>query len=330
MKRHILFLMILFFLITGEVFGLTIKIGSLAPSGSPWDKCLKRLAAEWKSISGGKVQVKIYPGGIVGDETVMLRKIRLRQLHAAAITSVGLNTIAKGVLALSVPMLIRNDAELEYVLERMIPHFEEELTKKQFIPIIWTFAGWGHFFSKKPVVRPSDLKEQKMWVWEDNTNEIQIWKEAGFKPVPLPMPDVMTSLQSGMIETVMATPLSAAAYQWFGIANHMCGMNWAPMIAGIVIAKSTWDKIPETLRPRLLDAAREAGKTLNEETRRTDEEVMEIMKANGLVVNPVPEQAVREWKAVVDANFQRLIDEEFGAEAYEMIKVLLDEYRKQR
>jgi TRAP-type C4-dicarboxylate transport system substrate-binding protein len=330
MKKQHISIMIFLILLCGTSSALTIKVGSLAPSGSPWDKCLKKIASEWNDISGGEITMKIYPGGIVGDETVMLRKIRLRQLHAAAITSVGLNSIAQGVLALSVPMLIRTDDELEYVLKKMIPYFEDELEKKQFIPILWTFAGWGHFFSKKPIVKPEDLKAQKLWVWEDNTNEIQIWKEAGFQPVPLPMPDVMTSLQSGMIEVVMATPLSAAAYQWFGIANNMCQMNWAPMVAGIVISKSVWEKIPAGLRAKLLEAAREAGKTLNEETRRTDEEVMGIMKEHGLTVHSVPDNAVGEWQAIVNKYFQRLIEEEFGEEAYEMIKVLLDEYRKHK
>jgi TRAP-type C4-dicarboxylate transport system substrate-binding protein len=328
MKRHFVAIATLLIILCGTSFALTIKIGSLAPSGSPWDKCLKKIASEWKKISNGEIVVKIYPGGIVGDETVMLRKIRLRQLHAAAITSVGMNSIAKGVLALSVPLLIRTDEELEYVLQKMIPYFEEELEKKQFVTILWTFAGWGHFFSKKPIVKPEDLKAQKLWVWEDNANEIQLWKEAGFQPVPLAMPDVMTSLQSGMIEVITATPLSAAAYQWFGIADNMCEMNWAPMVGGIVISKSTWEKIPAGLRTKLLTAAREAGKTLNEETRRTDEEVLGIMKQYGLVVNSVPDTVVQQWQHIVDKYFQRLIEEEFGAEAYEMIKVLLDEYRK--
>jgi TRAP-type C4-dicarboxylate transport system substrate-binding protein len=328
-KRKTACLLFLFFFITiVPLCGITIKLGSLAPTDSPWDKLLKQLAADWEKASSGRVTIKIYAGGVVGDEAVMLRKIRLGQLHAAAITGVGMNQIHQGVLALSIPMLITNDDELSYALENLGPYFEGALEKKSFKVIMWTFAGWTHIFSKQPARTPEDLKKQKLWVWEGSSKELQIWKEAGFHPVPLALPDIMTSLQSGMVDSFFTTPLSAAAYQWFGIASNMNEMNWAPMIAGIIIASSTWEKIPKDLQPTFIDIAHKAGIRITEETKKADAEAMRIMKKYGLTSYPPAKDSESEWKKIIDKYFDKYIDSEIGRESYIKVKNLLSDYRK--
>jgi len=323
----VLFLLI-FVILSGQTYALTIKLGSLAPTGSPWDKKLKQLALEWKKISNGKVRITIYPGGIAGDESAMIRKIRLRQLQAAAITTVGMNQIAKGSLAMSAPLLIKTDDELNYILEKATPVFEEELEKNQFVTIMWTFAGWTHFFGKKPIFSPDDVRKQKLWVWDVSQAMIQVYKKAGFTPIPLAATDILTSLQSGMIDSLLGTALTSAAYQWFAIANNMCDLNFAPMIAGIVVSKSVWAKIPDKIKPELLETSRALAKVISEETRKADAEAIEIMKQYGLNVCEVDDNNIREWQEVVDTYFGDVVESDFGLDAYKMVKAQLEEYRK--
>ncbi|MCF7929535.1 MAG: TRAP transporter substrate-binding protein DctP, partial [Spirochaetales bacterium] len=131
---------------------LTIKLGSVAPAGPPWDKGLKQMAAEWHEISDGRIDVKIYPGGIVGTEPDMIRKMRIGQLQAAVFTSLGMNSISQDVMALSIPFLIRNDAELDYLLEKITPELNERMERSGFTVIAWAPAGWATVFAKGPVV----------------------------------------------------------------------------------------------------------------------------------------------------------------------------------
>lgn len=308
--------------------GLTIKMGSLTPQGSEWDKCLREVAAEWKKISGGKVIVKIYSGGIVGDEPVMLRKIKLGQLHAAAITGVGINGIYRGTLAMSMPMLIQTDAEFDYVLDKIRPFFEQKLEEEGYIALMWTFAGWTHWFGKKPIVRPNDLMSQKMWVWKGNSEEAQIWKKSGFKPVLLDMNDVMTSLSSGMVDAFATTPLNGAANQWFGISQNMCDMNWAPMLGGLVMSKRIWDKIPGQYHAEFMEVLERIGRKFKEVTLKADAEALKIMQENGLKVSSVSGPDIAAWQDIIDANFDELIDKNIGREAYELVKAYLEEYRE--
>lgn len=299
---------------------LTVKLGSLAPSGSPWDKGLRQIAAEWSSISNGKIVLKIYPGGIVGDEEDMIRKMRIGQLSAAAITGVGLCRIFSGILAVQLPLLIRSDEELFYVLDKMKPSFEKRLEAKGFKILVWSKVGWVHFFSKNPVVGPDDLKKQRMFIYAGDPDGVQAWKDAGFHPVPLAPTDIMSSLQSNMVEAFSATPLSAASYQWFGLAKNMCGMKWAPLIGGIVVTTRTWEKIPSSQRPELLEATRKIALKLQAEANKSDEQALTVMKQHGLVINPVPPDVEAQWEAGVQNAFTKLAGRSFDKASYEEVR----------
>jgi TRAP-type C4-dicarboxylate transport system substrate-binding protein len=309
------------------VHALSIKLGSLAPDGSPWDKALKEMAVEWKRISGGKIKVKIYPGGIAGDEQDMIRKMRLGQIHAAGITGVGLSRIARPILTIHYPLLFKDKDELQYVLDRMKPDFEKMLEEKGFKIIMWSTIGWVHFFSKKPVRTPDDLRAQKMFVWAGDTEGVQAWKEMGFQPIPLAMTDMMSSLQSGMVNAFTANPLSAASYQWFALANNMCALKWAPLLGGIVVSERTWKKIPDDLHPKLIRSAQKIGATLQDEIEAADAEAIEVMKKHGLVINEVSEKQYQQWKELVEAGAKKLIGTSLHGPTLKKIKQYLIEYR---
>jgi TRAP-type C4-dicarboxylate transport system substrate-binding protein len=234
---------------------LTIKMGSLAPTGSPWEAGLKTIAADWARLSGGQVTLKLYAGGIVGDEPDMIRKMRIGQLDAAAITVSGLNGIFSGVKALAFPLFLSSDEELAYVLGKMKPFLEREIEKRGFRVVMWAPAGWVYFYSRGPIVTPDDLKKQKLWVWVGDPDEVQAWQSSGFHVVPLPSTDIMTSLQGGMIDALVASPLLAASNQWFGIAQNQAGLRLAPMFGAAVVSNAAWAKVPRDLQPKLIAAA---------------------------------------------------------------------------
>jgi TRAP-type transport system periplasmic protein len=306
-----------------------IKLGSPAPAGSPWDDGLRALAAEWSRISGGDVKLKIYPGGIAGNEDDMLRKMRIGQLDAAGLTGIGMSRVHSGILAVQLPLLVRTDEELHYVLDKMRPEFEEQLEKSGLKVLMWSTVGWSHFFSKRPVVTPSDLQEHKLFVTAGDAHSIQAWKDAGFHPVPLSFTDLMASLQSGMVEAFTMTPLTTASYQWFGLAKNMCGMNWAPLIGGVVISTKAWKKIPEKYRKPFMEAARKVGEQMQAAIDSADDKAVAVMKEHGLQVNAVTPEAVKKWKQATQEAFAKLAGKSFDAGSYEAVQRHLKTYRNQ-
>ncbi len=305
---------------------LTIKLGTLAPVGSPWEVGLRRIAADWDRLSGGSVTLRIYAGGVAGDEPDMIRKMRFGNLNAAGITVTGLQGIFKGFKTLSYPLLVRNDAELSYVLGRMEPFFEQELEKRGFRAVMWSPGGWTYLFSRRPVVFPQDLKSQKLWVWSGDPDEIQAYQRAGFQTVTLAISDLMTSLQGGMVDAMVTSPLLAASNQWFGVLGNMSTLKLAPLWGAVIITEKTWEQVPPDLQPKLLEAAQKVADSLAPELAKADEQAITIMKKYGLKIDEVTPKAEAQWAAVLDKTFPSLIGTAYDRQSFEMARKYLDEY----
>ncbi len=325
--RNVVLSMVMAAAMTAPLFSLTIKVGSIAPSGSPWDKALKKIAADWKTISGGKIEMKIYPGGIVGNEPDMIRKMRIGQMQAAIFTGMGMSYISPDVFSLSLPFLVRNDSELDYIMKKSTPHLDKLIANKGFTVVVWSKAGWINFFSTKPVVYPRDLKPLKLSVAEGDAELLQAWRVMGYNAIPLATNDLMTSLQNGMIEAFYSPPLVAASFQWFGIAKHMCSVKIAPLIGGIVINKKTWEEIPADIRPKLVKSAKQIVDELYTETNALEKNAINVMLKNGLKIHEVPEDGVLLWQKEAVKGYDAYVGKTFSKELLERLQGYLKEYR---
>ncbi len=313
-------------LLTTGASALTIKLGSLAPVGSPWETAAKKLAAEWDRISGGTVTLKIYAGGIAGDEPDMIRKMRIGTLNASLITVTGLQDIFNGVKTLSYPLLIRTDGELQYILDHMKPFFDQQLQSRGFKAIMWAPSGWVYFFSRYPVVTPADLRKQKLWVWSGDPDEVQAYQAAGFQTVTVAATDLMTSLQGGMVDALVTSPLVAASSQWFGIATNMTDMKLAPLWGAGVVSMKSWSQIPADLQPRLLEAAQNVADSLAPELQKADGQAIDVMLKYGLKINKVPPVAAAEWADLLQKTFAPLVGRTYDTDSFNMVTQYLGEY----
>ena len=328
MKRLALALALLLLLAGSLSAQIVIKLGSLAPADSPWDKALLKMALDWQTISKGRVTVKIYSGGIAGDEPDMLRKMRIGQLQAAAMSGSGLGKINPDFLVYQLPFIARNDEELEYLFAKLRPRLERLAEEKGFTFLAFTRSGWLHFFSKTKVLVPADIEKMKFFVMEGSPEVDQAWKEMGFHIVPLPTNDAFAALQSGMVDVFTASPLSAAATQWFALAPNMTDFNWAPFTGGLVISNQAWKRIPAELRPELVRATEQALQGLPAEVAKVEAQAMQIMKQNGLVVNRISPGELKQWEQLVDRALKILLDNPISSDIYREARGYLEEYRK--
>jgi TRAP-type C4-dicarboxylate transport system substrate-binding protein len=306
---------------------LTIKLGTVAPANSSWDLVLRRLAADWSRISDGEVELKIFPGGIAGDEPDMIRKMRIGQLHAATLTAGSMNDIYPGVLALATPMLIRTNEEMIAVLGEVAPFLEQKLEQRGFVALMWSPIGWVKFFAREPVLSLADLRRQTLWVGDAGSAEIRAWQQAGFDVVALPLTEVTTALQSGMIDAYLSSPLAAASFQWFGITPHMNDLSLAPLYGALVISKRVWERIPETLRPRLRAVAQAAAERLSASAHEQDDLAVHVMRAHGLQVHEATAALEQAWERIAGREFQSLIGEVIDPEAFRLVTESVTAYR---
>ena len=305
-----------------------IKLGTIAPAGSPWLDAIHTMADEWKAATGGKIEFKIYPGGVVGDDPDMVRKMRIGQLQAAALSNTGLYDIAHEMQAIQMPMMISSYEELDYVRDRMAPKLEAILESKGFKVLNWGDAGWIYFFSQTPILRPDDLKPMKLWVWAGYPAYVEAWKDGGYHPVELASTDILTGLQAGLINAFPAPPLLALANQWFGVAKNMSDVKWAPAIGATVITMKTWNAIDPSVREKLLASSRDVGLRLRGQVRSLDQEAIDAMVKRGLVVHHISPEGVAEFEKVArDSAYPKLIGNVVPAGIVAEVEKLRDEYR---
>ena len=286
---------------------IVIKLATLAPNGSPWHEILKDMAHAWSKASDGLVTLRIYPGSVAGDEPQMVRKLRIGQLQAAAITNNGLSRIAPEVNVLTIPMLVSSWEELDRLRDVLAPRLEALLEENGFVVLNWGDGSWVRFF-----VTTSDpsvdvvKKKSKLFVWSGDDASIEIWKASGFQVVPLAATDILIGLQIGIINAFNTTPIMALASQWFPFAPYMIDMPWAPLICATVIDRRTWEKIPESLRPQLKKIAKETGERLTSEIRRMEGEAIVEMQKRWLTILKPTEEQIKDWSTVIEAAYPKI------------------------
>ena len=307
---------------------ILVKMASPVPDGSVWHRILKEMQQKWRDVSGGRVNLRIYPGQTAGDDPVVITKIRLGTLHAALLAGVG--GVVPDVYALQVPMMYRSYDEVDYVLEKMSPRLEAAFEKKGLVVLNWTDAGWVKFFTKEPVATPEDLKRLKLFAWAGDNDVIETYKAAGFNPVPLPSTEVSTALQTGLVTAMPAPPQAAVIMQWYKHAAYMTDVNWAVLIGATVIGKKTWEEIPAAMRLELKAAAVDAGDKLRAETRGNGPRDTQAMVKRGLQVISPDEAQLAAWRRAVESAQDKIRGSVVPADAYDEARRHLEEYRSRR
>jgi TRAP-type transport system periplasmic protein len=225
-----------------------IRLGTLAPDGTPLTKAYKLLDRDLKERSGGDVRLRLYPGGAAGDEKVMVRKMRAGQLDGAVLTTTGLGALVRQVLVLQAPGVIRTYSQLDTVREAMVDEFGAIFDQEGYALLGWGDAGQLRLFSKEPIRVPSDLKQMRPWVWRDSPVMVELIKSIGANGVALGVPEVYPGLQTGMIDSVMASSMTAIGFQWAARVRYMTDPPAGVIVGAIVMRKSTLDSLPEEIR----------------------------------------------------------------------------------
>jgi TRAP-type C4-dicarboxylate transport system substrate-binding protein len=197
-----------------------------------------------------------------------------------------------------IPMFYRSYDELFAVLADLTPMLRDRLDKKGYVLVNWGHAGWVHLFTKKPVRVPEDLRDQKLFVWAGDNRMVQWWKKNGYRPVPLAATDIMTGLQTGMIEALPTTPLAALSLQWYRLTPYMLDLGLAPLVGGTIVTKKAWNRLSSEDQKALLDASLEVEKRLRKAIPDQDRRAIEAMKERGMkVTDHGGEEGWRIWES---------------------------------
>ena len=323
MKKLLLILTISLSLVYGRK--IVVKLATLAPEGTEWHGMLIEMGQEWKKATDGLVHLRIYPGGVIGDERDMVRKMRIGQIHSAGITTEGLTEIVPEFAAFYIPLAFKNEEDIQLVLDNLYSELDKKLEEKGFNLLYLANLGWAYWFSNSKVTSPSDLKDKKIFTWAGDFKWAEIYKKAGFNPVPLASTDILSGLQTGLIDAMPTMPLYALAQQSFGITNHMLDLKWGTLLAGIIIDMKTWNRIPKKYHNDLISIASDIRDRQKETNKNAEAQAIAAMKQYGLIIHSPTEEETKLWQKEVDKMEPYLRGNVIPADVYDRVIGLTQE-----
>jgi TRAP-type C4-dicarboxylate transport system substrate-binding protein len=309
---------------------IKVKLATLAPKGTAFHRILKEMGNEWRELSGGAVELKIFAGGVAGDDADVVRKMRLGTVGAALLTAAGVSTIDKAIHSVAVPLMFKDFDEFDHVFAKMQPSLEKVYAEKGFVVLNWADAGMVRFYTKDEGRTPADLAKMKLFVWAGQDDALNLWKSAGFNPVPLPSTEIGTALQTGLITALPSTSQAVNLMNWYQHVGHMVDVDWAPLVGATVITQGVWDQIDAALRPQLLESARKAGERLRAESRPADAKNVQAMVERGLKVVTVDAETRKAWQTRTEAAWPQVRGTYAPAAAFDEAMGHREAYRKAR
>lgn len=303
--RRILALIIAFTLQTSAQ-QYTIKFATLAPEGSPWITVMKEYDQIIRKESGGRLGFRIYPGGVAGDERDVLRKIRLGQFQSAGITGVGIGEIAKSARILDAPFLFKNHAEVDYVLGQYDAELRKEFETGGYVLLGWAEVGFVYVFTNTPVTKVDDIRKVKMWQWEGDPVAEATFKAFGINPIQLSITDVLTSLQTGLINAMYISPLAGISLQWCTATKYMLDYPLTNSCGAVVVSKKDFDKMPADLQEILLRNGKQLMRKLTELSRQDNLKSLDVLKKNKIIFTKPDAKEVPQYEEI-GKNARRLM-----------------------
>ena len=284
-----------------------VKFATLAPEGSTWMKAMRQFTKETTARTDGRVKFKIYAGGFTG---------------------LGIGEVAPEVRLLDTPFLFKNAAEIDHIYKALDADFRKFFENRGYVLLGWAEVGTVNVFSNSPVTKPEDLRDVKMWIWEGDPIAEATFQALHIKPIPLSITDVMTSLQTGMINGVYGSPLSVIALQWFARMKYVFSLPLTNASGAVLISKKSFDTLSKDDQKVMLELGEKHMRALTLKSRKENEESVGILKKKGLIfTDPASPSVITDLEAAGQAARVSLVGKLYSRELLEKVEKELKEFR---
>lgn len=324
-----LFILLLLLLPTLQSHATTLKIATLLPDGTRWMNMLRSGAEELERRTEGRVKLRFYPGGVMGNDNSVLRKIRVGQLHGGALTAGGLAAVYPDIQIYSLPFLFRSFAEVDYIRERIDPKLVAGLKQAGFISYGFSEGGFAYLMSQLPLESVEQLLQRKIWTPEGDQISLNAFRSIGVSPVPLPLTDVLTGLQTGLIDTVGSSPSGAIALQWHTRIKHVADIPLIYLYGTLVIRERALDRLSSGDREILREVMEDRFRQINQQNRSDNRGALQALQQRGIQFHRPMDGERASWQRLIDKVESNLKQEnQLDPALFRQIQQLLADFRK--
>jgi TRAP-type C4-dicarboxylate transport system substrate-binding protein len=305
------------------------KIATVSPDGTFWMQEMRAGAEEIKQMTQGRVEFKFYPGGVMGSDESVLRKIRIGQLQGGAVTAGSMTEIAPDIAIYELPYLFDSLEQVDYVRSKMDAALIASLERKGFVSFGLAEGGFSYMMSDEPLQTVAQVGNKKVWLPSNHEVGEAVFSSANISPVPLPISDVLTGLQTGLIDTIITSPIGAIALQWHTKIGYVMDEPLTYFSALLVIDKKAFDKLSEDDRQQVRDIMGKAFARINEQNRKDNVNAKQALLNQGIKFVRLAPDSAKEWREVGDIAMKQLEKQNrYSNKAYDDLMKHLDESKK--
>ena len=307
----------------------TFKVATLSPDGSFWMKTMREAGKEIEAATDSRVKFKWYPGGVMGDDKAVLRKMRVGQLQGAALAMGELVSFYPDSQAYGLPFLFRNYDEVDYVRSQLDASLLAGFSEGGIEVLGIAEGGFGYFLTAEPVRVPADLKQQKVWVPQNDVVSARLAQSIGVTPIPLTLPDVLPGLQTGLVNTVAVSPMGAIVLQWHTRVAHITDIPLMYFCGVISLTGKSFNKLSADDQAVVKTVFGKAFKLIDERNRLDNVKAFEALKNQGVETVVLTEAERDAWLALQAPGEQMMQSEgQLSTEALERVKALVEAFRQ--
>ena len=307
----------------------TLKIATVTPEGSQWMKEMRASSKEIRERTGGRVDIKYYGGGVMGNDSKVLGRIRIGSLQGGAFTPSALSDIYPDLNLYGLPMIFNSEDEAAYVRERMDETLANGLEAAGFVNFGFAAGGFAIVMSNTPVRSIDDLKGKRVWVPEGDQISYASMEAMSLSPVTLPLTDVLTGLQTGLIDIVAISPIGALVLQWHTKVKYMTELPLAYTLGFMAIQKKAFDKLSEEDQAIVREVMERTYQKFDEVNLVDNRAARDALLNAGIETvefDAAEVQRIRD--ALADTNRSLGQDGRFSLELYDQMLGYIDEYRQ--
>jgi len=318
------------FLLIGLVpgYATTFKIATISPEGSMWMEKMRQGAKQVATQTQNRVKFKFYPGGVMGNDKAVLRKIRIGQLQGGAVVAGSLSSYFPANQIYSQPMKFTSLDEVDYVRQHMDTFIIDGLNKAGFVIFGIAGGGFAYIMSTEPIITVQDLQKHKVWIPDNDKLSLDAVSAFGVAPIPLPIADVRTSLQSGLIDTVATSPVGAIVLQWHTQIKYVTNIPLIYLHAVLAIDKKKFLKITPQDQEIVTRVMTHAFNEIDLKNRQDDGKAIAALKNQGIEFVTPDETVIEQWRQTAGKASQKMVESgTLPKEAADQLNGLLREFR---
>lgn len=299
-RRLLLACLTILFLSTSVASARVFKIATVAPEGTFWMQEMRAAAEQIEQETAGRVKFKFYPGGVMGSDESVLRKIRIGQLHGGAVTAASMTGIAPDIGIYELPYLFDSLEQVDYVRSKMDAELIAGLERKGFVGFGFAEGGFSYMMSDEPLQSVAEVRTKKVWLPSNHEIGEAVFSSADIASVSLPISDVLTALQTGLIDTIITSPIGAIALQWHTKIAYVVEEPLTYFGALLVINKKAFNKLSEADRQIVRDIMGQAFISIDKQNRKDNVEAKQALKNQGIKFVSLSAASRKEWHEVGD------------------------------